>query len=139
MRRHYNGTANNAAACDGYTRAVSPTEPHTIDRAAVTCPDCLRLMEAPIKAPDGWTEVETGGGCTAWQRDFYDPYDKSRREGSALITADGEAQAPTRMDERVTLGIYDGIYDVHENHCVAFDCDDVAQALLIASKFHSWI
>lgn len=135
MRRHYNGTANNAAACDGYTRAVSPTEPHTIDRAAVTCPDCLRLMEAPIKAPDGWTEVETGGGCTAWQRDFYDRDSPGRRVGEALITVDGDPSAPTRADEPVTLGIY----DANQSICAIFDCDNVAQALLIASKFQHWI
>jgi hypothetical protein len=84
--------------------------------------------------PAGWIEVSTGGGCTAWQRDLYDADDKARRIGSALITMAGDAMAPQRLEEPVTLGIY----DADDVHSVLFDCPDVAEAVMIAARFTTW-
>jgi hypothetical protein len=44
----------------------------------------------------GWSLIETGGGCTAFSKQYGDV--------ELLITDD--AEAPTSMDQAVTFGIY---------------------------------
>lgn len=43
---HYGDTANRRAACDGYRRPIDGAEATTEDRTAITCADCLELLEA---------------------------------------------------------------------------------------------
>jgi hypothetical protein len=85
--------------------------------------------------PAGWIEISTGGGCTAWQRDLYDVENTARRVGSALITVAGDLQAPSSLDDAVTLGIY----DADDVHSVLFECPNVAEAVMIAARFTTWV
>lgn len=66
MTVHYIGTANGRPACDGYRRVVLMTlhdYAHTLNRADVTCPDCIELMEAPVICRDCGMEHTTEHSC----------------------------------------------------------------------------
>ena len=47
--------------------------------------------------PNGFTEIGTGGNCTAWERQL--------NPGHALISCD--LTAPKKMDDPCEMGIYD--------------------------------
>jgi len=79
--------------------------------------------------PDGYCLYHTGGGCDAFQRDIYAPDQPERMIGYVLITAAGDATAPTDPNEPVNLGIYDNDGITH----VLFAVENTAKAVAIAA------
>lgn len=83
------------------------------------------------RCPRGWFEIDTGGGCTAWQRDLYDPHEEvSRRIGSCLVTTVGDASVPATLSEPVTLGVY----DLNDDSVVMFECENTREAVRMATR-----
>jgi len=77
-----------------------------------------------VKPPAGWVEIDTGGNCTAWQRDLSRP--GGVPGAYALLTQAGDPSAPVRRGDRVVLGIYAGPDD---RQVVAFEFPRLADAL----------
>lgn len=79
-----------------------------------------------MRTPAGWAIEDTGGGCTAFYRTL------GTLGGHALITAGGDAMAPTSPREPVTLGIYGGGDDSRQLVC--FDLPSTAAAVAIVNR-----
>lgn len=76
-----------------------------------------------MKIPENWTEVETGGNCTAWQRDYHA---QGKHVAYALLTQAGDPIAPENKTDRVAFGLYSVETD---RQLVAFEFARVSDAL----------
>lgn len=76
--------------------------------------------------PEGWAVIGTGGNCTALSRETPELV-------AFVVSVAHEWTAPTRPDEPVTLGLWDGRDEAVTEHATAAEAVRYADAAILAA------